>query len=384
MFNVDLPEEKEQVRALLQSEIQTILERTGAIGIEKLLDLPVMTDPASTALLALLTHCLPAAYQYDQDSYALLTCTMVRLSLEHGNSPLSARAYGSFAALIVSALRRYEEGYRFAKLGVDLAHKLNEPSVLSGRVFPLGDVRVALDEADRRERRPLSAEHPIRAPERRPPARGLQRRAPLLASAVPRHADRRAARGRERDDGAAAADRRRDQHGVRDSARALPRLAPRRSAPRQHARQRRARRDGVHGDHPGARQPIVRVRLVPAARDAALLRRRVRGGVRVRAHGRGSRAVQRGLRHARRAGDVPVARDHGAVRRRRRQAARRLRRRARAQSRAAAAMGERLPRELRPSASARRGGGARGSPARASRRRISTTARSTRRASRAT
>ncbi len=135
MFNVDLPEEKEQVRALLQSEIQTILERTAAIGIEKLLDLPEMTDPASTALLALLTHCLPAAYQYDQDSYALLTCTMVRLSLEHGNSPLSARAYGSFAALIVSALRRYEEGYRFAKLGVDLAHKLNEPSVLSGVYF---------------------------------------------------------------------------------------------------------------------------------------------------------------------------------------------------------------------------------------------------------
>jgi predicted ATPase/signal transduction histidine kinase len=135
MFNVDLPEEKAQVRALLQAEIQTILERTGQIGIEKLLDLPVMTDPASSALLALLTHCLPAAYQFDQDSYALLTCTMVRLSLEHGNSPLSARAYGSFAALIVSALRRYEEGYRFAKLGVDLAHKLNEPSVLSGVYF---------------------------------------------------------------------------------------------------------------------------------------------------------------------------------------------------------------------------------------------------------
>jgi predicted ATPase/signal transduction histidine kinase len=135
MFFVDLPEEKEQVRALLQSEIQTILERTAEIGIENLLDRPVMSDPGNIALLALLTHCLPAAYQYDQDSYALLTCTMVRLSLEHGNHPLSARAYGSFAALIVSALRRYQEGYRFAKLGVDLAHKLNDPSVLSGVYF---------------------------------------------------------------------------------------------------------------------------------------------------------------------------------------------------------------------------------------------------------
>ena len=94
-----------------------------------------MTDPAQSALRALIAHCLPAAYQYDQDSYALLTCTMVRVSLEHGNSPLSARAYGSFAALIVSALKLYDEGYRFAKLGVDLAHKLNDPSVLSGVYF---------------------------------------------------------------------------------------------------------------------------------------------------------------------------------------------------------------------------------------------------------
>jgi len=135
LYGIDLPEEREQVRARLQQEIQTILARTAEIGIERLLDLPVMTDPAQSALRALIAHCLPAAYQYDQDSYALLTCTMVRVSLEHGNSPLSARAYGSFAALIVSALKLYDEGYRFAKLGVDLAHKLNDPSVLSGVYF---------------------------------------------------------------------------------------------------------------------------------------------------------------------------------------------------------------------------------------------------------
>jgi predicted ATPase/signal transduction histidine kinase len=135
MFDVDLPEEKEQIRALLQREVQTILDRTGKIGIDELVHQPVMTDPASKALLALLSHCLPAAYQYDQDSYALLTCTMVRLSLEHGHSALSARAYGSFAALLVSAFQRYKDCYQFAKLGVDLAHKLNEPSVLSAVHF---------------------------------------------------------------------------------------------------------------------------------------------------------------------------------------------------------------------------------------------------------
>jgi len=72
-YGIDLPEEREQVRARLHEEIQTILARTAEIGIERLLDLPVMTDPAQSALRALIAHCLPAAYQYDQDSYALLT-----------------------------------------------------------------------------------------------------------------------------------------------------------------------------------------------------------------------------------------------------------------------------------------------------------------------
>ena len=134
-FGVDLPEQPDEIRALLQREIGSIRQKAAALGIENLLDLPPMEDPAQFALMGLLMHCLPAAFQTDQESYALLCCTMVRLSLEHGNCALSARAYGSFAALLSSALREYEDAYRFAKLGVDLAHKLDETSMLAGVYF---------------------------------------------------------------------------------------------------------------------------------------------------------------------------------------------------------------------------------------------------------
>ncbi len=134
-FGIELPDRPEQVRALLQREIQAIRERSAAIGIERLLDLPTMDDPGKIALMGLLMHCLPAAFQSDQESYALLCCTMVHLSLEHGNCPLSARAYGSFAALLSSALGEYEDAYRFAKLGVDLARKLDETSMFAGVYF---------------------------------------------------------------------------------------------------------------------------------------------------------------------------------------------------------------------------------------------------------
>jgi predicted ATPase/C4-dicarboxylate-specific signal transduction histidine kinase/tRNA A-37 threonylcarbamoyl transferase component Bud32 len=131
-FGIDLPDQPEQVRAMLQREIQFIRERSKAIGIDKLLDLPPMQDPGTITLMGLLSHCLPAAYQSDQESYALLCCAMLRLSLEHGNCGLSARAYGSFGALLSGVLAEYEDAYRFTKVGVDLAHKLGETSILSG------------------------------------------------------------------------------------------------------------------------------------------------------------------------------------------------------------------------------------------------------------
>ena len=131
-FGIDLPDQPEQVRAMLQREIQFIRERSKTIGIDKLLDLPPMQDPGTITLMGLLSHCLPAAYQSDQESYALLCCAMLRLSLEHGNCGLSARAYGSFGALLSGVLAEYEDAYRFTKVGVDLAHKLGETSILSG------------------------------------------------------------------------------------------------------------------------------------------------------------------------------------------------------------------------------------------------------------
>src|SRR3970282_2575986 len=134
-LGMELPEEAEQVERVLQTEIGAILAETGKVGIQNLLELPVMHEPEKIALMELLPHSLPAAYQTNQQLFALLCCKMVTLSLENGNCPLSARAYGSFAALVSIVLGRYRDAYRFAKLGVDLAHRLDDPSVFSGVYF---------------------------------------------------------------------------------------------------------------------------------------------------------------------------------------------------------------------------------------------------------
>lgn len=135
LFGVELSNDTAETARMLEAEIAAILAETEKIGIEQLLDLPVMRDETIAVTMEALMQCLPAAFQSDQQQYALFCCKMVRLSLDNGNNPLSARAYGSFAALASSAFGDHPRAYRFARLGVDLAHKLQDPTVLSGVYF---------------------------------------------------------------------------------------------------------------------------------------------------------------------------------------------------------------------------------------------------------
>jgi len=135
LFGLELPESPELVRSLLQAEIGAIIGWCQQHEIESLLDLPAMTDPDRVSLMSLLMHCLPSAYQINPELFALLCCKMVRLSIEHGNCPMSAKGYGSFAAILSGIVGNFRDGYRFGKLGVDLCEKLNDVTVRSACHF---------------------------------------------------------------------------------------------------------------------------------------------------------------------------------------------------------------------------------------------------------
>jgi len=135
LFGLDLPEKPEQVREKLQIEIGVILGWAQQNSIESLLELKPMTDPDRVALMSLLMHCVPPAYQVNPELFALICCKMVTLSIEHGNSPMSAKGYGSFAAILSGILGNYRDGDRFGKLGVDLCERLNDVAVRSACHF---------------------------------------------------------------------------------------------------------------------------------------------------------------------------------------------------------------------------------------------------------
>ena len=94
-----------------------------------------MTDPDRIALMSLLMHCIPPAYQVNPELFALICCKMVSLSIEHGNCPMSAKGYGSFAVILSGIVGNLRDGDRFGKLGVDLCARLDDVTVRSACHF---------------------------------------------------------------------------------------------------------------------------------------------------------------------------------------------------------------------------------------------------------
>jgi predicted ATPase/signal transduction histidine kinase len=121
MFGIDMsahPSDRDVQRAY-----QEVWSNLGARRIEELIDLPRMTDPELEAAMEILARLYIPAYYSDNNLFHLHLCHAVNLSLRHGNSPSSTYAYGWFGVILVSAFHRARDGYRFAKLALDLMER---------------------------------------------------------------------------------------------------------------------------------------------------------------------------------------------------------------------------------------------------------------------
>lgn len=104
-------------------EYERIWIKLGSRGIEELIELPLMTDPASLATMDVLTKVLPPALFTDANLLSLAICRAVNLSLERGNSDGSCFAYVWLGVIAGPHFGDYKAGFRFGQLGYDLVEK---------------------------------------------------------------------------------------------------------------------------------------------------------------------------------------------------------------------------------------------------------------------
>jgi len=104
-------------------EYQRIWSQLGGRTIEELVDLPLMTDPASLATLDVLTKLGPAAFFTDFNLFSLAVCRAISLSLEHGYADGSCPHFEWLGSVAGARFGDYQAGARFGQLGYDLVEK---------------------------------------------------------------------------------------------------------------------------------------------------------------------------------------------------------------------------------------------------------------------
>ena len=121
LFGIDMPAHPsaDEVRAGLQKLWRNLGDRQ----IESLIDLPATSSPEVRAAMQVLTALTSPAFLTDPNLHALQVCQMVNLSLTRGLTNSSPHGYGWLGWILVHEFRRYDDGYRFGKLAVDLVEK---------------------------------------------------------------------------------------------------------------------------------------------------------------------------------------------------------------------------------------------------------------------
>jgi PAS domain S-box-containing protein len=102
-------------------EYERIWSQLGSRTIEELIDLPLMTAPASLATLDVLIKLWPAAIFTDTNLFALSRA--VNLSLQHGNSDASCTAYVRLGVIAGTRFGDYQAALRFGRLGYELVER---------------------------------------------------------------------------------------------------------------------------------------------------------------------------------------------------------------------------------------------------------------------
>ncbi|MFB2923889.1 trifunctional serine/threonine-protein kinase/ATP-binding protein/sensor histidine kinase [Aerosakkonema funiforme] len=127
MLGVSLPRKPSNLNVLIGLiQLKLNLERK---GINKLPELPEMTDPKKQAAIRVLTTVFIPVFLVTPTLYPLITFEIINLCLKYGNSPLVAYAYSIYGVILLSALGDIESGYQFGQLALKLVERFNAKEI---------------------------------------------------------------------------------------------------------------------------------------------------------------------------------------------------------------------------------------------------------------
>jgi PAS domain S-box-containing protein len=118
---IDWPAHPPEAEA--RREYGRIWSRLESQAIEEVVDLPLMEDPETRAVLDVLARLLPSALYTDNNLAALAASRAVNLCLERGNSDAAPVSYVTVGWIASARFGHHEEGYRFVRMACDLVER---------------------------------------------------------------------------------------------------------------------------------------------------------------------------------------------------------------------------------------------------------------------
>ena len=127
LFGVSFPDAHDDKIDALEHEIDAIEALRGARDIAALAALPAMTDPQVRTVAGMLTDIWSAAYLSGDPTLArLISATLVRLSLQHGNAAESAYGYVTHAITVGAARGDYARAYAWGCLALEVNRRFDD------------------------------------------------------------------------------------------------------------------------------------------------------------------------------------------------------------------------------------------------------------------
>ena len=123
-LGVNLPEtptNKDVQKAI--EEVAKLIENK---EIEDFVDLPMMTDGEKIATIQIAKSIVPATFMSNPSLLPLLISLSVKLSLQHGNTSVSAYAYVCYGLICCNLLQDVDTGVKFGQLGLNVISKFDD------------------------------------------------------------------------------------------------------------------------------------------------------------------------------------------------------------------------------------------------------------------
>ncbi|MBD1936254.1 ATP-binding sensor histidine kinase [Microcoleus sp. FACHB-68] len=136
MLGVNLPDETtlDDIRKVKQ-EIDALIEGR---SIESFLHLPAMTDPQQLAIMQNAARLTPVCYMTGSKLYFLVVALQVKLSIQFGNSPVSAYCYAGYAFQLRTLWADMSKVPQFGQLAYQLASEPDAKNIRAATALLMG------------------------------------------------------------------------------------------------------------------------------------------------------------------------------------------------------------------------------------------------------